>query len=368
MSIKRLLSVVLAVILSAGVCAPGHAATVATASGKRVDASAVDTFLKARMKTLGIPGLSIAIINNGEIVYHRELGVADVTTGQPVDANSIFEAASLSKPLFAYFAMRMVEKGVIDLDRPLYFYLPDPEMETDQRYRSVTARMVLDHTTGFPNWRWFDPADPALKIKPGEFYMKFDPGKKFYYSGEAYNYLSRVIAHNAHLDMKALDELFQREVARPLGMAHAVFTWDDYLYDHKVTGHKNGKPDYAVWPAGNPSDNSMTFNAAGGLHINAIDYARFLIAVMDDKGLRKRSMDEMLKQQVVVPQDSSAFISDGETGWTLGFAIKPTPYGQAFEHGGNNGGFQSGFLFYKDKNWVTSSSRTVIRERCLIRI
>ena len=223
---------------------------------------------------------------------------------------------------------------MIDLDRPLYFYLPDADMEVDPRYRSVTARMVLDHTTGFPNWRWFDPADPALKVKTGDFYIKFNPGTSFYYSGEAYNYLSRVLAHNEHLDMKALDGLFQREVAQPLGMEHAVFTWDDYLYDHKVTGHKDGKPDYAVWPAGNPSDNSMTFNAAGGLHTNAIDYARFLIAVMDKKGLKTRSFNEILKQQVVVPKDAPAFTNDGDTGWTLGFAIKPTPYGQAFEHGG----------------------------------
>lgn len=340
-------------VLAAGIFAGanGQAAgrPIETVSGKRIDSAAVDAFLREKMKALGIPGLSVAFINNGEIIHHAELGVADVARGSPVDSNSIFEAASLSKPVFAFFAMRMVEKGVIDLDRPLHFYLPDPDMEIDQRYKNVTARMVLDHTTGFPNWRWFDRADPALKVKPGDFYMKFAPGTGFYYSGEAYNYLSRVIAHNAHLDMRALDELFQAEVARPLGMVHAVFTWNDFLYDHKVLGYKEGRPDYAVWPAGNPADNSMTFNAAGGLHTNAVDYARFLIAVMEKKGLKPRSFDELLKQQVAVPADAPAFVNDGDTGWSLGFAIKQTPFGQVFEHGGNNGGFQAGFQFYKDK-------------------
>lgn len=328
---------------------PEKVRSIETASGKHIDEAALDRFIQERMHTLGMPGLSVAVINDGKIVYHRALGLANVEDRIPVTGQSIFEAASLSKPVFAFFAMRMAEEGVIDLDRPLFFYLPDPDFEIEPRYRGVTARMVLDHTTGFPNWRWFDPAPAERKVKSGDFYMKFDPGSKFYYSGEAYNYLSRVIAHNSHVDMEQLSRLFQSEVGRPVGMQYAYFTWDPFLYDHKVTGYVGGKPDRAVWPAGLPSDNSKSFSAAGGLHTEAVSYAHFLIAVMNGTGLRKRTIDEMLKQQVELPADAPSRVSDGDTAWSLGFAMQPTKYGIEYEHGGNNGGFQSGFMFYREK-------------------
>ena len=268
---------------------------------------------------------------------------------EPVTDNTVFEAASLSKPVFAFFTMRMVEEGVVDLDRPLAFYLADPEMETDERYKRVTARMVLCHTTGFPNWRWFDPADPALHIKPGEFYMKFDPGTRFSYSGEGYQFLARVLAHNNHVNMEQLSSLFQEEVAVPLGMRYSYFTWDKYLYDHKAWGHKNGKTDYAVWGAASPSDNSKILNAAGGFCTESVSYAQFLIALMDGKGLRRRDLDELLKEQTKVPSDQPSYKEDGIRGWSLGFGMKPTPFGTEYKHGGNNGGYQAGFAFCREK-------------------
>jgi CubicO group peptidase (beta-lactamase class C family) len=328
---------------------PRRSTLIETASGTRLEEAVLDHLIEDRMHALGMPGLSIAVINDGKIVYHRAVGLANLEDRTPITDQSIFEAASLSKPVFAFFAMRMSEEGVIDLDRPLFFYLPDADFEIEPRYRRVTARMVLDHTTGFPNWRWFDPAPAEQKVKPGDFYMKFDPGTQFSYSGEAYNYLSRVIAHNAHANMEQLSELFSSEVGRPVGMRYAYFTWDPFLYDHKVTGYINGKPSYAAWGAGLPSDNSRTFSAAGGLHTEAVSYSHFLIAVMDGKGLRRRTMDEMLKQQVELPADATSRMNDGDTAWSLGFAMQPTKYGIEYEHGGNNGGFQSGFMFYREK-------------------
>ena len=110
MSASRSLTAIFIASITAFACISAAAANpIETASGKPVEAVAIDAFLTERMKTLNIPGLSIAIINRGEIVYHRELGVSDLTTGQRVDAGSIFEAASLSKPVFAFFTMKLVE-------------------------------------------------------------------------------------------------------------------------------------------------------------------------------------------------------------------------------------------------------------------
>lgn len=132
---------------------PNLASEFLSANGTTITLSELDLFIDQQMETLTMPGLSIAVISDGEIVYHRAKGIANMATGEAVDEKSIFESASLSKPVFAYFALRLVDKGVLDLDKPLHEYLPMEELEYDPRYHKVTARMALSHTTGFPNWR-----------------------------------------------------------------------------------------------------------------------------------------------------------------------------------------------------------------------
>ena len=320
----------------------------------------MDKFINQQMEQLKIPGLSIAVINDGQIVYHGAKGMADLDSSEPVDENSIFEAASLSKPVFAYFALRLVEEGVLDLDRPLYEYLPMPELEYDLRYHQVTARMALSHTTGFPNWRWFDPAPEERHIERGTMYMKNDPGT-FGYAGEGYNYLAMVIAHLTGRDMTSLDLLFQDKVAKPLGMKHSAFVKTEFIGQHKVSGHKKGQTSHDGWPRSFPEDTPMTFGAAGRLHTNAPEYARFMIALIEGKGLKPALLDEMFKEQSKIPAASQTTQLTGETAWGLGLAIELTAYGTRYEHGGNNGDFQSGMMFFRDKKlgyvFFTNSDR-----------
>ena len=162
---------------------------------KKIVLVELDRYLNRTMDSLRIPGLSFAIIEDAKVAYHRAIGVTNNETSELVNDSTIFEAASISKPVFAFFSLKMAEKSIIDLDRPLHFYLPDNTMDKDERYKSVNARMVLGHTTGFPNWRWFDLAPEEMKIPRGEFYMKAEPGT-FTYSGEGYDYLARVLANN----------------------------------------------------------------------------------------------------------------------------------------------------------------------------
>lgn len=335
-------------------------ASISTANGTTIKLTALDAFIDQQMRSLNMPGLSIAVISDGKIVYHSAKGIANMDTGKVVDNNSIFEAASLSKPVFAYFTLRLVDKGVLDIDKPLYEYLPMEELEYDPRYHQVTARMVLDHTTGFPNWRWFDPAPAERNIERGTMYMKRDPGK-FGYSGEGYNYLALVIAHLTNRDMTTIDALFQEEVAAPLGMMKSSFIKTEFVGEHKVTGHKNGKTSNEGWPRSFPDDTPQTFGAAGRLHTNALEYARFMVALMNGEGLTSALSEEMFKEQSQIPEDSETRKLTGETAWGLGIAIEPTPYGVRYEHGGNNGEFQSGMMFYKDKKlgyvFMTNSDR-----------
>lgn len=319
--------------------------------GKQFSFEEVDSFISQKMNSLKIPGISIAIINDGKVAYHRAFGVSNFDTKKKIDENSIFEAASLSKPLFSYFVLKLSEKGIIDLDRPLYFYLKDEAMERDQRYRQVTARMVLNHTTGFPNWRWFDELPADQNLERGDFFLKKDPATTFTYSGEAYQYLARVIAHLSFMNMNELSNLFQKEVAIPLQMKHAYFVWDDFLLEHKVFGHKKGKVNKRSWGAGLPNHNSKTFNAAGGLHTEAKSYANFLLEIMniEKENPYYNMIEEMLTLHVELPKEDNNFKEDGITSWGLGVGIKPFGKDVLFTHGGSNSDFQSQFTFSRNK-------------------
>jgi CubicO group peptidase (beta-lactamase class C family) len=126
------------------------------------------------MKKAGVPGLAIAVIRGGKTAWLHGFGLKEVKTGQPVTGETVFEAASLSKPVFTYGVLKLVEQGKLGLDVSLTTYLPKPFVEGDERLAKITARMVLSHRTGFPNW----PADD------GSVSIYFTPGEPFSYSGE----------------------------------------------------------------------------------------------------------------------------------------------------------------------------------------
>ncbi len=331
---------------------PPSRAQISTPSGRTITIADMDRFLHLQMDSLGMPGLTIAVINQGKIVYHRALGVADVETKKRVDDSSIFEAASMSKPLFAYFVMKLVDQGVLNLDTPLYKYMPYPDIEKDERYKLITARIVLTHQTGFPNWRYFEMADSSRHIKYGDLYMNFTPGAQWHYSGEGFLYLAKVVARLEGKTLQTLDPLFQQEVARPLGMRHAWYTGNSFIGRHKVAGHEKGKIHFyngSKWPIAFPDWDSSYFNPAAGLHTEAVSYARFVIALMNGAGLSKVGYREMLKTQLVLAKDNANYIENGDTEWGLGIARAETPYGTRYEHGGNNGNFQSFFSFYRKR-------------------
>lgn len=323
----------------------------AALNGKTITPAAFEGFLQTQMDSLGIPGLSIAVIDDGRIVYHRSLGVANVDTRAPVDEQSIFEAASMSKPVFAYLVMRMVDKHLLDLDTPLYRYLPYPDIERDERYKLITARMVLTHRTGFPNWRYFNRADTSLHVHFPDLYLKFTPGTRYSYSGEGFLYLAKVVAALNGRDLQSLEPVYEQEVAVPLGMQHAWFTGNAFVAQHKVSGHVAGKVTVyhgMNWPISFPNWDSTYFNPAASLHTDAVSYASFLIGLMNGIGLTRKTLDEMLKPEFPLP-DSLADRKDEHPAVGLGIFTDSTPYGIAYEHGGDNGNFKSHFIWYKSR-------------------
>ena len=332
----------------------GQSNTFTTIEGKMIQGDNLTSELKKIMNAENIPAISIAIINDHQVVYHQALGVVNRDTQEPVDDQSMFEAASLSKPIFAYFVMKMVEKGKIDLDKPLVEYLPHPGIapESQDDAKLITARMVLAHQTGFPNHSNGEPIQLA-----------FTPGTDFMYSGEAYQYLAAIIGQQNGVGWKAdLNELFQKEVTKPLQMPHATFVWDEYLAKHKVFGHDE---------EGNPVDNSpkagsgdgTTFFAYSSLHTEANEYAKFIIAMLNEDGLKSKNFDEMLTEQTHFKDDNPLKKEVGQTGWGLGFAQKVTEEYTMHMHTGNNHDFQSYAMFIPEKKYglvvFTNSNRMI---------
>lgn len=318
-----------------------NAKMIKTLSGKEITVADMDSYLKAQMESLNVKGISIAIINDAKVVYHRSFGIANIYSLDTVNNQTLFEAASISKPIFAYFVMKMVDKGLLNLDTPLYQYLPYPDIEHDDRYKLITAKMVLNHTSGFPNWR----SNNFFNQQDGKLYLNFTPGTKFSYSGEGYVYLAMVIAHLMNCNLSNLDSAFQQEVCKPLNLKHAYFGMNIYVAKHLADGHDGDKITYS-----NSWDRTL-FNPACGLYTDALSFANFLIALMEDKGLKEESMDEMLKKQVQVPEDDNQRKIFGITEWSLGFCRKPSIYGMNMVHGGNNWGYSSQFLINKEKKF-----------------
>ena len=163
------------------------------------------------MKKDRVPGLEIALIRNGKTTWIHAFGVKDAKTNQAVSNETTFEAASLGKPVFAYAVLKLVDQGKLSLDVPLTTYLPKPYIADDPRLSKITARLILSHRSGFPNWR----SDDGLHIY-------FPPGDRFSYSGEGYIYLQRVVEQ---ITGKPLNEYMTEAVFKPLGMTSSSYIW-----------------------------------------------------------------------------------------------------------------------------------------------
>lgn len=283
------------------------------------------------MKERLVPGVSLVIIEDSKVMLHKNLGVKNSQKKDLIDGNTIFEAASLSKPVFAYGVLKLVENGKLDLDTPLVKYLSLADIKDDERINLITARMVLTHSSGLPNWR---PKNEALKIY-------FEPGSRFNYSGEGFLYLQKVVEHITGL---SLEEYMQKNVFIPLSMSHSSFEWS--YEDPKATGHDGN---------GNPiiMRDAVPQNAAFTLHTTAMDYAKFIIAILKDNS---KSIHEMLRPQVKLPitgpdsiKNNSNKLSDSLS-WSLGWGIQSINQTDSFWHWGDNGGFKSFILASKTNN------------------
>jgi CubicO group peptidase (beta-lactamase class C family) len=292
-------------------------------------AAQVDNFIETYRNYYSIPGVSLALIKDGKLVYHKTYGVRNIMTGEKVDENTLFEAASITKPVFALAVEKLAERGVINLDKPLYEYLPNKDIEYDERYKLITARHVVTHRTGFPNWRWMNP-DNKLDLK-------FTPGTAFGYSGEGFEYLKMVVEK---ITGKKVEQVLQEEVIEPIGLYHTWFSKNDSLQRMVAYGHVDKLPNNNTLP----EEPGMAYS----MHTEAKVFTRFMIYLLEQKGLKRETYDTIMSKHSEYPLEPGEEKPKSPNYMGMSLDIRETPFGKTFGHGGNNGDFKCRFEVYKD--------------------
>jgi CubicO group peptidase (beta-lactamase class C family) len=308
------------------------------------------------LELASVPGLAMAVVDEGRVVT-RGFGEAIEETRQSVSDRTEFEAASLGKPVFAYAVLRLVDARVLDLDRPLFEYLPTPEAN-NPRMKQVTARHVLSHTTGLPNWR-----QQAGPLEPSS-----EPGKLFTYSGEGFFYLQRVVEA---VTRKPFARVMREQVLDPLGMKDTSYVWLPEFEGRMAAGYDGQEKRLDVqaaigrrtqqiaeqwgiplndWryeeaaravplinPAWPPIPLYMVPNAATSLLTTISDYAKFLsrlVARPGSPGLGLRPAGRLAMMTPQIRLNSALW-------WGLGWGIQRDEHGDVLWHWGANNSFRN---------------------------
>ncbi len=303
----------------------------------------IDRLVPSLMEEHHVPGVAVAIISEGRVAWLKAYGVSDAATKTPVAADTLFEAASMSKPVFAILALQLADEGRLGLDRPLVEYSSEPLVPDQPGRRRVTARMALSHTTGFPNWR------PGEEEREGPLPLLFEPGTRFGYSGEGVFYLQRVVEE---ITGRPLDLLARAALFDPLGLKLSSFAWSPDVEGALASGHGEDGSSLARSKYTHP-------NAAYTLYTTAEEYARIIVEVMNaargrSKVLSEASAREMLRPQVALDARDPIerpFSGQGRSvQWGLGWSLNATASGDIFHHSGaNRTGFRCFSQFSLDR-------------------
>jgi CubicO group peptidase (beta-lactamase class C family) len=274
--------------------------------------------IPAWMAEYHVPCVGVGLLEEGKVKWIKVFG--DQKKGTPASANTLFNIASQTKPVAAMLTLRLVAAGKWDLDEPLAHYWIDPDIATDPYLMKLTTRYVLSHQTGFPNWRSDNDS--------GKLRFKFEPGTKFGYSGEGYEYLRRALESKFH---QTLDKLLDSLLFQPLKMRNTRY-WGKDLDTSRFAMWHDGRGNRYSTPIQTP------VNAADDLITTIGDYCRLGVYTMSKDGLPDTLYADMVRPQVKIKEDYYRGL-----GWGL---VKGLPNGEyALEHGGSDIGVRTMAIF-----------------------
>jgi len=239
--------------------------------------------IEALMKTRNIPALGIGFIRDGQLQEIKVYG--EQKKGYPASDTTLFNVASITKTVTAMMTLRLVNLGKWDLDEPVYHYWIDPEVQDDPRSRKLTTRHILTHQTGFPNWRW--------QTKSKKLAFEFDPGTRFQYSGEGFEYLRHALEIKFH---RSLEQLADSLIFTPLHMQHTSYVWNEQMVSHFAYPHNARGEELDFYKNALP-------NAADMLRTTVADYGMFMVAVLKQDGLSKQLFEQMVTPQVKMKEN-----------------------------------------------------------------
>jgi CubicO group peptidase (beta-lactamase class C family) len=272
------------------------AAALATAGfpgphGQRLTPAAIDALAEHARVESATPGLALALIDNGKVAYVAAYGVAAKTPApRALHTDTVMYGASLTKAVFADLVMQMVDEGRLNLDQPIAQLLPKPlpdydkykELAGDDRWKALTPRMLLTHSSGFANFRFLEPGERLR--------FHFQPGARYAYSGEGINLLQFAIEHGLGLDV---GEEMQRRIFQPLGMSRTSLNWREAF----ASDVSEGFDDKGVQL---PHQKRGGVRAAGSMDTTIADLSRWTAAVVSGWGLTPSSATEMWRGQLPI--------------------------------------------------------------------
>lgn len=311
--------------------------------------------IQKNMEVAGVPGLVFGIIENRQLISVQPVGVKNSETKERITENTLFEAASLSKPVLTYGILSLQNEGKFDLDKPLHDYLPLPEADEAPQLKQITARQALTHTTGLQNWR--NKAEDKFKFA-------FAPGADFSYSGEGFFYLQRVVEQ---ITGQSIEAFMQERVLRPLGMENGTYIWragyesrismghygrgrktepwnmqrgrqllalatqqnkplEDWMYQDFVEAQPKIEPARTALPV------NLIPNTASSLLTSVPEYARFMFRLLDP--------NDGIARQMLRPQHRL----NSALSWGLGIGLEEVNGQTCFWHWGDNGVYEN-FMF-----------------------
>jgi CubicO group peptidase (beta-lactamase class C family) len=334
----------------------GQSQQITRLDGSKISAPEIDKIVTRLMHTANIHGLSLAILNNKKTVFINSYGYKNKPANSLLDTATIMYGASLSKAVFGYLTMKLVQEKLIDLDKPLYQYLSKPiyeydyfsDLKSDEQWKLITARMCLSHTTGLPNVRWFNPVT-SEEDTLGVMKIYFTPGSKYAYSGEGFKLLQLA---EEEITKKTIDELSMEKIFIPLGMTRTGYIWhNSFGDDNTAVGHMNN--------GGIDNKRKRTTGVAGGSLVTTIaDYSKFIEHIMQRKGLKKKLFREMINPQIDIYSktqfppitfETTTENSNIHLAYGLGWGILDCPYGKAIFKEGNGDSWRNYNINFLDK-------------------
>ncbi|MGD1320461.1 serine hydrolase [Chryseobacterium sp. 2R14A] len=273
--------------------------------------------LEQLLKDNNIPTLGLGIIEDGNLKEIKVYG--KLNDKASASYNSLFNVASLTKPVTAMTVLRLVSLGKWNLDEALDKYFIDSDIAKNPRHEKLTTRLILSHQSGFPNWRWMNEGD---KLR-----FEFDPGTKYQYSGEGFEYLRKAIENRFH---KSLEELAKEFVFQPLDMRDTSYIWNEKKYSNRmIVGYDKSGKSYDIIK-------NKTPNAADDLITSVEDYGKFLAAVLNNELLTPKIAEEMITKQIETKKNKF---------FGLGFEIYNLGNDEiALSHGGSDKGVNTIFF------------------------